>query len=382
MSSRPYHDGHTGIGLARGLAAVARSQMHSGEIPVFRRDGSGYLAYCLCPLLSTLGHDTLAIFDPTSRLFDRSVAAFLPPMHRLPALATATMVRRKIRDFLAWQQHPDGRWSFFGRSSGLSPDAATTACAATVILESQPPEAPDPWDKPPPPAAPKSWKRHVDALDLYRAADGRYFTYIDPHGRGYSSITPEGLPRSGFDRVVNAHVLRFLALAGEDTRDLRTYLMAEAEAGDFRVGSPDHPNPLAFFHAVARAWHQAELPGLEDLAELLVPRILDLQHLEGDFGGPLSTALAILALADLDCRDEHLLLAGAALADQATAGATWGYESYLGQGSGSASFTTCASLAALARVLGTFGTLEPSADITSFDNLPAAPDVHLGFGGP
>ncbi len=369
MSTAPFRSEHTGLGLAHALAAIARSQMHSGEIPVFRRDAAGYLAYCLCPLLSTLGHDALALFDPTSRLFDRSIAAILPSVHRIPALATATMVRRKIRGFLAWQQQADGRWSFFGRSSGLSPDAATTACAAAVLLESLPVEPPDPWDAPPPAPAPRPWRRHVEALGRHRAADGRYFTFLDPHGRGYSSITPEGLPRGGFDRVVNAHVLRFLALAGEDTDELRAYLLAEVEAGDFRTGSTDHPNPLAFFHAVARAWRQPELPDRERLAELLVPRIFELQSPDGDFGGPLSTALAILALADLDSEDDRLLLAGAALTAQATSGATWGYESYLRQGSGSASFSTCLSLAALGRLLSIFGGLEiektkkPSSDL-------------------
>jgi hypothetical protein len=350
--------------LRHGLGFVERSQLPTGEIPSYFRIAGGELLYCLSPFASTLAHDALGCLDPGSPRYERGAVALLSGPAGLRLSAMALQVRRRVRDFVAWQEGADGRFGFFGRGSGLAPDAATTSCAAAVLLEDELGNRGRHLARPSRPAqdAPEAgrWRRHAEALERHRSADGRYFTYVDDEGRGWGALGPIGERLPGFDRVVNAHVLRFLALAGEPAGELAAWLLDEARAGDFSAGSPDHPDPLVFLHAVARAFGQAGLPGLGELAAALVPRLLALQQADGGFGNALGTSMAIHALLDLGAEDEEpLASAAAALLRLVAPNGAWTSEAYVRQGGGSASLSTALAVSALARLIGVLGTEVP-----------------------
>ena len=195
------------------------------------------------------------------------------------------------------------------------------------------------------------WQRHVDALHRFRAGEGLYFSYVHHDRTGYSWMDERGRPIIGFDRVVNANVLRYLGLVGVDAPAVRAHLIAESAAADFAVGSHDYPNPLTFLFMLARAWRQARQPDRPDLSRLLVPRVLALQREDGSFGGPLSTAMAMSALLDFDAGGPALARARAALLAQADPWGGWRYEDFVVHGFGSPGWTSAAAAMVLARCL-------------------------------
>lgn len=327
--------------LCRAVAAVARNQLVTGEIPTYRQNADGVLSYCSNVLMSTLAHDALAVFDPASTWADPQAIELVGPAKRRWLTVTAVAVRRRLRDFVAWQERSDSRWQFLGRGSGLAPDAATTACAAAVLVESSSPQS----------SKCAGWQRHVAALNAHRAACGRFYTYVCPQVGGYSWIADDGRRTVGFDRVVNAHVLRFLHLVGEDVDPLLDYLHAELATSELETGSPDHPNPLVLVHAAARALRGAESERVSRLRELLLRRLLDrVSAPDGTFaGGLLSASLAACALLDLGDSGALVAACGRRLAEAlADDGSDW-YEGYVEQGFGSPSLSLVFAASTLVR---------------------------------
>jgi hypothetical protein len=337
----------THLGLAEGLASIRHEQLMTGELPSYRRGAPGSLLYQRSPLLSTFVHDVLGYFDPRSPWWDERSLHLISEETRGQFLWSLVRLRRHIRGFLAWQAEPDGSWGFFGRGSGLGPDANTTANAATALLELSGTSSPD-FD-----ASLNRNRRSLAALRRFRAVEGRYFTFLDARGRGYGWMNEVGRPLVGFDPVVNADVLRFLALVGPDgapgVADLINWVLGEVERGPDRPPSELYPNPLCFFYAVARAWGQARLPGLSDLASRLLPQVLARQDASGEFSGPLSTALAAAILLDLEYEGPELERALAAIRRTRKGWGGWEYEEFLIGGFGSPAWTTALSMVVLAR---------------------------------
>jgi hypothetical protein len=323
--------------LVRGTAQILTTQLPTGEIPTFRLSPEGHLQYCRSPFISTFVYDALGYFDPFSPFGDIQTREMIPYPLRSWFGAAIGNVRRGIRRFVAWQQEPGAVWRFFGSGSGIDPDSDTTSCAASLLLESPPYNLRD------------DWRKHFDALTRFRSAEGIYFSYVTRDQRGYSWMDSQGRPIIGFDRVVNANVLRYLAFIDGQVEPLIAYLEQEVQGGEFRQGSPDYPNPLCFFYMVARAWRQARLPGLQALASEMVPRIVELQTEAGDFGGPLSTALAASALIDLEYEGPALGRARSAILRLSHASGGWDHEPFFVGGFGSNAWTTALSMSVLAR---------------------------------
>jgi hypothetical protein len=326
--------------LCQALDAIRRAQLRTGEIPAFRRAPEGGPPQYLRTLLSTtLVHDALGCFDPRSPWWEERALHPVPEAARGWFVGTAAHVRRRARAFIAWQAEPNGTWRFFGRASGLPPDACTVACAAAALLESPGRTA---WERS---------RRHVEAIARFRSEDGPYHTFAGAHrAAGYGWMDEAGRPLPGFDRVVNAEVLRFLALAGAcsagEVAALTAYLRGElAAAGP----SPLFPNPLCFAFAMARAWRQAQLPDPDGLRSELVPLVRSRQDGSGGFGGPLSTALACAALSWLDHEGPELERGLDSVARERRPGAGWAYEDFVAGGYGSPAWTAALSLAVSAR---------------------------------
>jgi hypothetical protein len=337
---RPEHG--AGAVFMEALAAIRREQLPTGEVPSYRRGPPGHLQYQRSPLVSAFVHDVLGCFDPRSPFSETSSLHLLPEDMRGEFVWTVARVRRRLRGFIAWQAESDGTWRFFGRGSGIDPDASTTSCAAVALLDL---------------AGRPSWDRqqqHARALKQFRAADGRYFTFVDPRGRGYGWMDDNGLPVVGFDRVVNAQVLRFLVLAGHaqphDITTLVDFLMAELVADpSSATASHLYPNTLCFLYCLGRAWAQARLPMHAEVRARVIARVVDLQQADGGFGGPLSTAIAAVCLRDFDYDGAPLERAVAYIQGLRLGWGGWGYEDFIIGGFGSPAWSSAASLAALGR---------------------------------
>jgi hypothetical protein len=313
--------------LMRSVARLEREQLRTGEIPTYFAAGVG-LQYRRSPLLSTFVHEALACFDPSSPWSEPELLELLAPS-ALPAFRRSVgELRRRIRAFLAWEEHCDGTWRFFGRASGVPADADLTARAATVLLET-------------PLRTPKRrWQRHVDALARLRAPDGLFLGPLPP--------SREAPPR-GFDLVGNTHALRFLALVGEDVDGLVDVLKRELAHSAPGESSGRYPGVLGFFYALSRAWSQGHLPFMEILSDRLLPRLLGLEIDDGDFGGPLSTALALAALLDLKSPASHVQRVRRALLRRLLPQGVWAYQAFVYGAGGSPSWTTALALSAVAR---------------------------------
>jgi hypothetical protein len=316
--------------LTGALDALRGRQLITGELPTYRRIPSGGKLYAPSPCLAALMHDALSALDPTSPEALPEAWLALSRDERQGAQLAARDVRRGLRRFLATHEEADGSWRFYGRASGLDADAASTACAGAALLVTRSPA------------------RCVQALARFRQPGGRYATFVARDGLGYAWIAPDGRRVPGADRVVNAHVLRFLTLAGVTDPELAAWLRGDTEPSALDQGSPEHPDPLAFIHAVARAWAAGAWPDAGDLARRLVSWLLARQEASGGFGGPLSTALGVQALVDLGHDGPALERAARALLEQASTAGEWEYEPYLAQGHGSSAFTTAFALGALA----------------------------------
>lgn len=321
--------------LPEALATIHAQQLPTGEIPSLQRDGQNTLLYRRTPFLSTFVYDALGLFDPRSPWFDPQILYLVPPAYHAWFLRLVIAIRRRIAAYVAWEESSDGCWRFFGNGSGIDPDSDTTACAAAVLLEEgrgrRPPD------------------HHVRALRRFQSPEGTFFSYVHRDGRGYSWMDADGRPIVGFDRVVNANVLRFLALAGQDTTAIACYLLRELDEGDGAVGSPDYPNPLCFFHAVTRAWQQSCLPDGSVISSFLIPHIVRLDVTRSDVGGSLSCALALATLLNLQHTGHITTQIAAMLLDRRQPGGGWEHEDFFVHGYGSAAWTTALAMSVLAR---------------------------------
>jgi len=327
-----------GTCLARGTATLLSGQLVTGEVATYRTTEIGKV-YTPSPFMSALVHDSLACLDPGSAQAQESALWALPVEKRRAVAWSAGVVRARIRRFLKWQEEADGTWCFYGRGSTLGPDAATTACAALAVAR----HTPQPIDR-----GSARWRTHRRALARFRDPAGTHFTFVAPGGAGYGWIAADGRKVVGFDRIVNAHVMRFLAAAGEEDDALTSYLRTEVERGDRECGSPEHPDPACFAHAVARAWAETPRSDAPAVASALIPWLLARQDEDGGFGGPLSTALATLALVDLGYAGNALDRSARYLMATVSEAGEWDYQPYLAGGHGSPAFTTAFALAALA----------------------------------
>jgi len=325
-------------GIDRGLDAIHTTQLGSGELLAFAPEPTGGLMYVRSPLFSTFVHEALGCFDPRSAAWEERTVALIDREERGRFVRAAGYLRRRIRGYLAWQGEAEGTWRFFGRASGMPPDAVSTARAAAALMDC------------PGRAARERRARHVAAIERFRSDDGIYHTFL-AGGRGCGWWDATGQPVAGFEPVVNAEVLRFLVLAGArsatEAAPLVRYLREQVAAWPPPAGL--FTSPLVLAAAVARTWSLAALPDADGLAADLVPRVLAHQDGSGGFGGPLATALAVGALLDLGYEGDEVGRGLAAVAGGRLRWGGWPHDDVVAGGHGSPAWTTAASITALAR---------------------------------
>lgn len=284
--------------LLRAWQHVVHGQHPNGEIVAFRRDDEGNHQYVRSPFVSTYVHDALGCFDADSLFFQPGSLGLLPSRQRQRFWRELLMLRRRIRSFLTWQQQAEGWWRFFGRGSGIDPDVATTANAAVALLQ----RFSGHWQA--------REQLQKSAVQRFRSASGRYYTFLRTGRGGYGWMDELGKPVAGFDRVVNAEVLRYLSLtSGPGAEELHAplqFVLDELAPAVWSAGTPLFPNAASFIYGVARAWDHGGLPRQEIIRAQLLPAVLEMQDDRGAFGGPLATALCTASLLHLQYEGEPL----------------------------------------------------------------------------
>lgn len=321
-----------------GIAAIQKEQLQTGEIPSYRRSSKEILEYCRSLIVSALVHDALAQFDPRSPLINTQILDIIPIHLRKWFFGFVTKIRKGIRDFLAWQEEPNGTWRLLGRGSGIDLDACTISCAAIVSLEKHGRTG-----------SGYKWQKYRDSLLRFRSEEGIFFSYLNTQLQGYGWMDDKGFPVIGYDRVINSLILRYLTLIGEEADEVISYLEDEINTQDFQTGSPNFPNPFCFFYFLARTWNQVQLSSLDRISSILIPHLLSLQNDDGDFGGLLSSAMGISALLDLGYHGEAIEKGQAFLIRSVQHWGGWAYEDFAIHGYGSPSWTTALSLMVLSR---------------------------------
>ena len=327
--------------MVGGLEAIIHGQHPSGEMLSFRRDRHGNYTYVRSPFVSTFVHDALACLDPTSPGWLDGGPDLFPARLRDEVLRAITQLRRRIRGFLIWQQEAGGYWRFFGRGSGIDPDVNSTACASIALLEGHGVRSV------------RRWERQQSLVGSFRSEDGPFFTFLKPRHGGYGWLSDEGLPVVGFDPVVNAEVLRFLARFGAGdgsaARFLVAWLLERVSEPAAEAGSPLYPNPLCFDFALGRSLGEPDVPECGALRAAVLARTLRQQRPDGGFGGPLSTAMGASTLLALGHRGEELAAARLAVLRGRGANDVWAYEDFVVHGFGSPAWSATLSTAFLVR---------------------------------
>ena len=321
--------------LASAIEAVRHGQHPNGEMLSFRRDPSGGYAYVRSPFLSTFVHDALGCLDPTSSTWLEHGDDLLPTALQAQLVRSVVELRRRIRSYLIWQQEAAGYWRFFGRGSGLDPDVNSTACASVALLDGYGV------------VSVARWELQQDVLLSFRSPTGPFFTFIKPRCGGYGWLSETGVPVVGFDRVVNAEVLRCLSRIGRgatvEATTLADWLYGEVIGTDAAAGSPLYPNPVSFAYVASRALEGSNVDRHEELTAALRDLTRRLQRPDGGFGGPLSTAMGAMTLLTLRELGPELAAARLAVLRAADGASVWPYEDFVVHGFGAPAWTTALS---------------------------------------
>jgi hypothetical protein len=272
-----------------------------------------------------------AASDPT--VFATSVVAL--NLLDLPG-RDAAMVLRRAGGFLRTAMHASHVWRFWSdehRWARVIPfDSDDTACAA-MVLQAVEGSTPVPT---------------VRALLANRGQHGLFFTWLVPH-RGILPVetafwraalsawrVPAQRPLfwrqteadpNDVDAVVCANVLALLG-DRQETAATSAYLAGIVRAGHEASCDKWYHRPLAFHHAVARAF-AAGATSLTQVRERAIERILEHLQPGGRFGdGALDTALALCALNDWRYDGPELAPAAEWLKTRQQADGSWPAETY------------------------------------------------------
>ena len=257
--------------LRESFQLIWDEQLTNGEIPSYRRMNDESWQYCFSPFVSAYVYAQLSPFDPVSPFFEPLAMEAADADWRHVMLRGVVQIRRKIRQFLAWQETSAGNWRFFGLGSPLPADLDLTACAAAVFLDPLSGRIAEVVD------------RRRRAIENFAAGDGSF------HSPGSREEADGG---TALMWMANCNALRYLSLGGGET-ELLEATIANAVAS----GVSSRPDSLPFHYAAARAWRQGRLENSASITSQLLP---DTIRLGRQCKGPLSAVLAFLAMLDLD----------------------------------------------------------------------------------
>ncbi|MEP7014119.1 MAG: hypothetical protein ABI925_01630 [Verrucomicrobiota bacterium] len=193
----------------------------------------------------------------------------------------------------------------------------------------------------------------TEALDVIRASRneaGLFNTWIgDPS-------TWKNIDSRNIDAVVNLNGLLVFGFVHENLDDVCRYALTQVESDKFRQGSPYYASPLAFTHALSRAYLDGNVTCLEKAVPKIRGATLDLQQKDGGWGDDFETAAGLLTLLNLGERGDVVERAMKAIVARQMSDGGWAlapiYSGDVGRWRyGSRAVTTALCVEALAKYL-------------------------------
>jgi hypothetical protein len=316
---KPFIDAVSGA-----LSSIEEEQLATGEIPNYRKSENGSWEYCFSPLVSTYVSDALAIFDPRSRWFDPLVVEQTGESYSFALSRRAANLRRRIQQFVAWQQSADGDWRFLGRGSSLPADLDTTACCALALLDRI------------------SVNGDAGSRRFARSFDGfakRGALSTSAGSRGFASDSDETVTL-----VANANVLCYLALTGASVEALAAEIVRLCEGDGARSTAS-----LPIMYVLGEVWRKCRLPSLQALVSTSIGSLTECQTTEGTFGGLCSTAMGLTALLDFGYEGPAVARAAGWLRDWMESSSVSIPEEFCDSRCASPALATAVAIAALCR---------------------------------
>lgn len=356
--------------IMRALSFIQSEQTYSGEIASYQQAAPQIFEYRLSPFLSTYVYDALSYFEPAGSYWQSDILTIVPSSYQTRFVECIRQMRRKIRAFIAWQEGANNTWRFYGRSSGIAPDASTTSCAAMVMLDR------------PQSSGKNIGLAHVSSIQGLATSEGYfagalqmsaceplsplYFASADAqhrNGLAQSELGSDQLMEKSVDWPAQANALRFLTFVGEDQSWLAAQILSAISTPSI-ISNIDCPTPLFGLYTIARAWCHCTLPDMELLRSLIVPQVLSQQESAGNFGNTLDTALGICTLQELDYRGTECTSAIEWLVTRIQTQTRWEYDLCCHGSMSSPAYSATLSLLALARHFG--GQAQRSLDMVDW----------------
>jgi len=263
------------------VQALSREQLDEGGAPCLETISRGQERLLTPrPYLSALTYRCLDFFDPSSIWGEASSFSWLREPLRNHLIAEVARIRWNLRQSLARQRGPGTGWRLYGRAGLAEIDPGTTAAATLVLVGSRPGAPHRPLDR--------------ELLSLLRE-------FARPFEMG-SQKPP--------DWIAAAEITGALTIC-----DRRNLLLESRLRNHLEKSGTIQPSPLSLpeIQTVTNLWRKAALPGLDAIAEWLIPELLSRQDESGRFGTPHETALALNSLLDLGDSGPHLARAAIAL---------------------------------------------------------------------
>ena len=200
--------------------------------------------------------------------------------------ATARGTCNRAVAYLLGQQQANGLFPYYGKATPkpISPDVDDTSLAWAALKRS----------------GQTISKETLSAVRANMNEAGALDTWIGDRSTLVAVDTGE------LDAVVNSNALLMFGSVGETIDSVCKFVLARAEGEQFRNGSPYYESPLAFTHALSRAYADGGARCLGEAVAKIRDAALSLQKGDGGWGDDLETAEGVITLLNLGYRGDAL----------------------------------------------------------------------------
>jgi Prenyltransferase and squalene oxidase repeat len=222
--------------------------------------------------------------EPVDATFTASQILFSLSFCADSAIARGTCNRAVA--YLLAQQQVNGLFPYYGKATprAISPDVDDTSLAWSSMKR----------------LGQNIPRETLNAVRANMSESGALNTWIGERSKMVAVDTGE------LDAVVNSNALLLFGSAGETIESVCKFVLASAESGKFREGSPYYESPEAFTHAFSRAYADGGARCLVEATAKVLAATLAMQKPDGSWGDDLETASGVVTLLNLGYRGEAL----------------------------------------------------------------------------
>lgn len=273
--------------IEKGLYYLYENQNQGGDFPAyysFSPDMSGQTE-----INNTIIYDTGIIFHTLNLANDRHNKRIVDKM------------KNKAAGFLLDNQYPPGVWKFIGKNQTLDmhdtimvPDVDDTSLAFEGLVKS----------------GIDISGETLDYMLNFTSSDGLFKTYINSP-EWMNQLDPTD-PQYDFyemnyiDATINANVLYAYSLENRTPPAVIQYINNIVESKSFTNGTLYYPSPYVFTYFVTKAYFDGNVRELEPSLTNIRDYLLETQQADGGWGNDVDTALATVALINIDYDGEPL----------------------------------------------------------------------------